>query len=153
MWWFLLGTPRGSQKWDWAIPTHGNVRYGYYKNLVFRSKIEMWTNFLQRPVFGLRLDFTTRGICPDKMKPPPGQICQFHLPGFIMTSRVIYFDTNTETTETFLCNKNTYPSPPPTPAELGAIVLMGSCILPQIVFLLCNKDISVLKTKFLVFSN
>jgi hypothetical protein len=28
-------------------------------------------NFLQRPFFGLRWDFTPRGSRPDKMKPPP----------------------------------------------------------------------------------
>jgi hypothetical protein len=31
---------------------------------------------------------TPRASRPDKMKPPPGHICQFHPPGFIMTSRV-----------------------------------------------------------------
>ena len=42
---FSFGTPRGSRKWDGASPTYGNGRYGYYKNLVFRSKIEKCKHF------------------------------------------------------------------------------------------------------------
>ena len=32
--------------------THGNGRYGYYKNLVFRSNIVKCKHFFQRPNFG-----------------------------------------------------------------------------------------------------
>jgi hypothetical protein len=67
-----LGTLRGSQTWDGAILKHGNGRYGYYKNLVFRSKIEKCKQFSPATAFGLRWDFPPRGSRPDKIKPPPG---------------------------------------------------------------------------------
>ena len=62
MWGFCFGTPRGSQTWDGAIPMHGNGRYGYYKNLFFRSKIEKCKQFSPATVFWTSVGF-----------PPPGQ--------------------------------------------------------------------------------
>ncbi len=64
--------PQGSRKWDWAILTHGNGRYGYYQKLVFWSKIEKCKQFFQQPDLGLWWDFTPRVSRPDKTNPPPG---------------------------------------------------------------------------------
>ena len=67
-----FGTPRVSQNWDWAILTHGNGRYGYYKNLVFLSEIEKCQHFFQQPDLGFRWESTPRVNRPNKTNPPPG---------------------------------------------------------------------------------
>ena len=45
----MFGAPEGSQ--NGAILTHGNDRYGHYKNFVFQSKIEKCKQFFETVEF------------------------------------------------------------------------------------------------------
>ena len=84
MWGFFFGTPQGSRKWDGAIPTHGNGRYGYYKNLVFRSKIEKCKQFSPATSFWTSVEFHPPGQ-PSRQDEttPRGRFVNFTLRGLL----------------------------------------------------------------------
>ena len=48
---FTSPRPQIWKKWDWAILIYGNGRYGYYKILDLRSKIEKCTHFFAAVAF------------------------------------------------------------------------------------------------------
>jgi len=68
----IFGTPWVNRKWDWAILTHVNCRYDYYKKSFSDRKSRSVSSFFKQPDLGLRWDFTPRVSRPDKTKPTPG---------------------------------------------------------------------------------
>ena len=80
--------------WDWAILTHGNCRCDYYRELVFWSKKEKCKHFPSSWIWDFGRISPPGSVAQTRRIQPPGQICQFHPPGLIMTCRVLRYNSN-----------------------------------------------------------
>jgi hypothetical protein len=56
-----ISTLQSSWKWDWAILTHGNGRYCYYKHIIFCTEIERCQPFFPAAGFGASMEFHPLG--------------------------------------------------------------------------------------------
>jgi hypothetical protein len=124
-----FGTPRGSQTWDGAIPTHGNGRYGYYKNLVFRSKIEKCKQFSPATGFWTSVGFHPPGQ-PSRQDEttPRGGFVNFTLRGLFWHLEYAITVAKWHNIDDPYRNIHPPPTPPHAPPTAwGGVVWDGYC--------------------------